>query len=160
MFSKYVQGVCVDKSYNYSSTTLLRLYDLSTRTLYVCSKLRNLHKCGCNKSATTNTVITWNTFVIRCTAFHNFVSSKFRKQLYWKFARTSIWIEFFDQKSSIPIPFSIFYLLRYVIYGLFLLIQGCQREVKITSFDRSSFSRKVCLIQTTVPLMNHTWLMI
>lgn len=30
-----------------------------------------------------------------------------RKQLYWKFARTSVWIEFFDKVSALPAPFAI-----------------------------------------------------
>ena len=29
------------------------------------------------------------------------------KQLYWKFVRTSIWLEYFDDLNDLPIPFSI-----------------------------------------------------
>ena len=46
-----------------------------------------------------------------------------RKQLYWKFARTSIWIEYFDQGSGIPIPFSIINVLLLSFYGMFLIIK-------------------------------------
>ncbi len=30
-----------------------------------------------------------------------------RRQLYWKFARTSVWIDFFDDHTSLQVPFSI-----------------------------------------------------
>merc|ERR1719367_1195969 len=46
-----------------------------------------------------------------------------RKQLYWKFARTSIWIEYFDQGSGIPIPFSIINVFHLLFNGMFLIIK-------------------------------------
>ena len=36
------------------------------------------------------------------------------KQLYWKFARTSIWIEYFDEASGIPVPFCVLSILRII----------------------------------------------
>jgi hypothetical protein len=34
--------------------------------------------------------------------------------LYWKFARTSIWIEYFDEASGIPVPFCVLSILRII----------------------------------------------
>lgn len=31
-----------------------------------------------------------------------------RRQLYWKFARTSVWIDFFDDHTSLQVPFTLF----------------------------------------------------
>ena len=50
-----------------------------------------------------------------------------RKQLYWKFARTSIWIEYFDQGSGIPIPFSIINVFLLLFNGMFLIIKYFQK---------------------------------
>ena len=50
-----------------------------------------------------------------------------KKQLYWKFARTSIWIEYFDQGSGIPIPFSIINVFLLLFNGMFLIIKYFQK---------------------------------
>ena len=34
--------------------------------------------------------------------------------MYWKFARTSIWIEYFDEASGIPVPFCVLSILRII----------------------------------------------
>ena len=31
-----------------------------------------------------------------------------RRQLYWKYARTSVWIEYFDDLAALPLPFTIY----------------------------------------------------
>ena len=51
-----------------------------------------------------------------------------RKQLYWKFTRTSIWIEYFDRVSGIPTPFSILNLFRYMVHGIVQLIKVCRKN--------------------------------
>ena len=57
-----------------------------------------------------------------------------RKQLYWKFTRTSVWIEFFDDHTSIPSPFviiEIFWTLLLLLNGLcYWLVRCCQRIQK------------------------------
>ena len=45
-----------------------------------------------------------------------------RHQLYWKFVRTSIWIEYYDRLSGIPTPFSIVNLISYGFYYLVIFI--------------------------------------
>ena len=47
-----------------------------------------------------------------------------RRQVYWKFTRTSIWMEYFDDYSALPIPFSIINITWYVTT---LLLKGCKR---------------------------------
>ena len=42
-----------------------------------------------------------------------------RRQLYWKFVRTSIWIEFFDDGSLLPMPFSLLNYPWTLIKGLY-----------------------------------------
>ena len=37
------------------------------------------------------------------------------RQLYWKFVKTSICIEFFDQKMSLPVPFSFLRVIWFVL---------------------------------------------
>jgi hypothetical protein len=51
-----------------------------------------------------------------------------RKQLYWKFARTSVWSEFFDRISGIPIPFAIINVAWTIFY---YSIMACLKLVKI-----------------------------
>ncbi len=74
-----------------------------------------------------------------------------RKQLYWKFARTSVWIEYFDKISTLPIPFGILNIAWTIMYfatkGFFKIrkrirnkeaarldksvtIQGCEYKVE------------------------------
>ena len=45
-----------------------------------------------------------------------------RKQLYWKFARTSVWIDYFDDYMALPCPFSIYSVAWTLTYGLIVVI--------------------------------------
>ena len=63
-----------------------------------------------------------------------------RKQLYWKFARTSIWIEYFDQGSGIPIPFSIINVFLLLFYGVFLIIKYFRKMHDKNQSDVKSFA--------------------
>ena len=41
-----------------------------------------------------------------------------KRQLYWKFVRTSIWVEYFDENSMLPVPFSLLHIPWAIIKGL------------------------------------------
>ena len=57
-----------------------------------------------------------------------------QKQLYWKFARTSIWMEYFDSANAIPIPFSILMLPGQIFH---LIVSGTKycRKMYNTGLD-------------------------
>ena len=44
-----------------------------------------------------------------------------KKQLYWKFVRTSIWVEYFDENSMLPVPFSLLHIPWAIIKGTYEL---------------------------------------
>ena len=46
-----------------------------------------------------------------------------QKLLYWKFVRTSIWYEFFDDQGGVPIPFSIINVFWYLYRGFIHLLR-------------------------------------
>ena len=50
-----------------------------------------------------------------------------QKLLYWKFIRTSTWIEFFDPVNAIPIPFSIFMVPGHIFHQFLKIIEYCRR---------------------------------
>ena len=56
-----------------------------------------------------------------------------QKQLYWKFARTRIWIEYFDPENALPIPFSILLILGTFFRQLVNVIKYCRNTVEIES---------------------------
>ena len=41
-----------------------------------------------------------------------------KRQLYWKFVRTSIWVEYFDENSMLPVPFSLLHIPWAIFKGL------------------------------------------
>ncbi len=53
-----------------------------------------------------------------------------RKHLYWKFVRTSIWLEFFVDSYALPPPFSILLDIRALLKGLFKQAARMCRKVK------------------------------
>ena len=53
-----------------------------------------------------------------------------QKLLYWKFVRTSIWIQFFDNANAIPTPFSIINIPGRLFHGIALLIKVCRKMYK------------------------------
>ena len=57
-----------------------------------------------------------------------------RKQLYWKFARTSVWIDYFDDYMALPSPFSIFSVAWTLTYAFILVIH------KVTALTKSRSS--------------------
>ena len=54
-----------------------------------------------------------------------------QKQLYWKFVRTSIWIEYFDDSNAIPVPFSIINIPVSLFHAIVQLIKLCKKRYKI-----------------------------
>ena len=50
-----------------------------------------------------------------------------RKQLYWKFTRTSVWIEFFDDSAALPLPFTIYNVFWAITMTVGYLIVICLR---------------------------------
>jgi hypothetical protein len=42
-----------------------------------------------------------------------------KRQLYWKFVRTSIWVEYFDENSMLPVPFSLLHIPWAIFKGLY-----------------------------------------
>ena len=61
-----------------------------------------------------------------------------RKQLYWKFARTSIWIEYFDEANGIPVPFCVFSILRIIWIMIHEIVMFFKNSIK--KFGRNSNS--------------------
>ena len=51
-----------------------------------------------------------------------------QQQLYWKFIRTSIWIEYFDHLSGIPSPFSILNLFTYAFHKSILCFISLKKK--------------------------------
>ena len=43
-----------------------------------------------------------------------------KRQLYWKFVRTSIWVEYFDENSMLPVPFSLLHIPWAIFKGTYL----------------------------------------
>ena len=54
-----------------------------------------------------------------------------RRQLYWKFARTSVWIEYFDDTSALPLPFTIFNVVWSIIYIIAIALKWIYLKIKI-----------------------------
>ena len=50
-----------------------------------------------------------------------------RRQLYWKFARTSVWIEYFDEHSALPVPFTIINVFWSIFLAFLLILRGLYR---------------------------------
>jgi hypothetical protein len=44
-----------------------------------------------------------------------------KRQLYWKFVRTSIWVEYFDENSMLPVPFSLLHIPWAIFKGTYEL---------------------------------------
>ena len=62
-----------------------------------------------------------------------------QKLLYWKFVRTSIWYEFFDDQGGVPIPFSIINVFWYLYRGLIhLLRKFCKVNLPFKKKDEES----------------------
>ena len=43
-----------------------------------------------------------------------------KRQLYWKFVRTSIWVEYFDKNSMLPVPFSLLHIPWAIFKGTYI----------------------------------------
>ena len=43
-----------------------------------------------------------------------------KRQLYWKFVRTSIWVEYFDENSMLPVPFSLLHIPWAIFKGTYV----------------------------------------
>ena len=48
-----------------------------------------------------------------------------RRQLYWKYARTCVWIEFFDDSAALPLPFTIYNVYWAITITVGYLIKIC-----------------------------------
>ena len=55
-----------------------------------------------------------------------------KKELYWKFARSSIWIRFFDDNKALPPPFNLISLLRLFIKFIIKLVSTRKRKLSST----------------------------
>ena len=56
--------------------------------------------------------------------------SQDRRQLYWKYARTSVWIEYFDDSAALPLPFTVYNVFWAVGYVIFICLQWLFGKVK------------------------------
>ena len=53
-----------------------------------------------------------------------------RRQLYWKYARTSVWIEYFDDSAALPLPFTIYNVLWAIWYLIVICLRWIFRKIK------------------------------
>ncbi len=54
-----------------------------------------------------------------------------QKETFWKFTRTSIWIEFYDVTAVLPPPFTMLNVVWLLIYGLFLATKKSRTKLKM-----------------------------
>ncbi len=67
-----------------------------------------------------------------------------RKHLYWKFVRTSIWMEFFGEAYALPPPFSILLNVRSLLKAVYKRCVGLWRKVKTKVSHALSSSQAFC----------------
>ena len=70
-----------------------------------------------------------------------------KRNLYWRFVRTGIMIDFFDSTSSIPSPFTLANMLWVVSFGIYRLVikAGAKKKAKILDLDMATLAAsKTC----------------
>jgi len=53
-----------------------------------------------------------------------------KKELYWKFARTSVWMEYFEVNNAIPPPFTFLNILWLLTYHSFFCVRRLRRWLR------------------------------
>ena len=73
------------------------------------------------------------------------------QQLYWKFVRTSVWIEFMDDNNALPPPFNLVHVLWSIVFGLWYLTfyQALRFHVKMTQCSGKPFQQRQCPLDET-----------
>ncbi len=99
---------------------------------YACLFVPHLLNCLTFSLKVISVVVLLNVLV----ACMNYTMQRMKDQqlLYWKFVRTSIWIEFFGENSALPQPFSLITVLRAIVKGIYRrLYKRCSKTRKTQS---------------------------